>query len=274
VEGAPNTGYAPPSKGYLPPTLADGYLPPPHHKLSASPGSAYAPPSKEYLPPTLSDGYLPPPHRKPAYSPPPQSGLPPTLADGYLPPKHQESLSVSLPTGYQPPQSGYLPPLGAGIPSQEYLPPPPPPEFIPAIDEEISNLLSLPLDDYLPPPPRGPQYPVEEVFNFNNKAYVPPPPRNSDSLTIPDIVNGHLGDLGDGTGKEHYIPPKTLNDVPKNFIRPEDLPEPPELNDILDIEVSVPLIPQLHAVPRTMVMTLLMTWKSPWRTLKALGCLV
>ena len=36
---------------------------------------------------------------------------------------------------------------------------------------------------------------------------------------------------------DHYIPPKTLNDVPKNFIRPADiLPPPPELLDVDDID--------------------------------------
>ena len=103
-------------------------------------------------------------------------------------------------------------------------------------------MLSLPEKDYLPPPPRGPQFPVEELLVFSDKSYVPPPPRESDTLTIPDIINSHLGDSGSATGKEHYIPPKTLNDVPKNFIRPEDLPEPPAPEDFLDIEVSLLLI--------------------------------
>ena len=236
-----STGYSPPSKSYLPPTLADGYIPPgsAHHAKHLSTG--YSPPSKNYLPPTLTDGYIPPKHPS-AYKPPSQDYLPATLADGYIPPKHnkKEDLTIELPTSYQPPKSGYIPPTGSGLgrPSQEYLPPPPPPEFIPGIDEEVSDLLSLPEKDYLPPPPRGPQFPVEELLVFSDKSYVPPPPRASDTLTIPDIINSHIGDSGAATGKEHYIPPKTLNDVPKNFIRPEDLPEPPAPEDFLDIEVS------------------------------------
>ena len=49
---------------------------------------------------------------------------------------------------------------------------------------------------------------------------------------MPDILNSHIepprGDI------DHYIPPKTKNDVPKNFIRPEDLPPSPELLDDYD----------------------------------------
>ena len=49
---------------------------------------------------------------------------------------------------------------------------------------------------------------------------------------MPDILNSHIepprGDI------DHYIPPKTKNDVPKNFVRPEDLPPPPELLDEYD----------------------------------------
>ena len=65
---------------------------------------------------------------------------------------------------------------------------------------------------------------------------MPPPPRSTDSLIVPGILNSHIGD-SQASGEEHYIPPKTLNDVPKNFIRPEDLPEPPS-PDFLDIEVT------------------------------------
>ena len=132
----------------------------------------------------------------------------------------------------------------------------------------ISDLLSLPEKDYLPPPPRGPQFPVEELLVLSDKSYVPPPPRESDTLTIPDIINSHIGDSGAATGKEHYIPPKTLNDVPKNFIRPEDLPEPPAPEDFLDIEVFFfyGTTNMYDFCCRTMARTVLMMLKFHWMT--------
>ena len=68
-----------------------------------------------------------------------------------------------------------------------------------------------------------------------DKKYVPPPPRSKDALSVPDVLNSHIdsprGDV------DHYIPPKTLNDVPKNFIRPDDiLPPPPDYLDVEDID--------------------------------------
>ena len=236
--------YEPPVKDYLPPKL------PSYHETSPTPLlPTYEPPSKEYLPPSShihhtkpgyeppSKEYLPPPshihHAKPGYEPPSKEYLPP--------PSHVHHTKP----GYEPPSKEYLPPTdyhhadhphhhhpSPGYdhmkpPSKEYLPPighfPPGPEVITDIDGEPIGLLHPPSKDYLPPPPR--------LESGLDKKYVPPPPRTNDVLTVPDILNSHIeaprGDV------DHYIPPKTLHDVPKNFIRPEDaLPPAPELLDI------------------------------------------
>ena len=85
------------------------------------------------------------------------------------------------------------------------------------------------------------------MFKPPSKDYVPPPPRdgsatatttaggsnNKNALTVGNVLNGHKerGGLTDA-----YIPPKTKNDVPKNFLRPEDLPPPPSPDEIDFIE--------------------------------------
>ena len=109
-------------------------------------------------------------------------------------------------------------------PNKDYLPPPPPPEFIPAIDEEIIDF-ELPHTDYLPPPSRGPQYVA--------------PPRRNTRLS----QNSHKPDRSQDLS-DTYIPPKTKNDIPKNFIRPEDLPgldDEDDLIEILDAELQATL---------------------------------
>ena len=212
--------YKQPSKSYLPPSSE--YIPPDHHLIAHEehhPFTEYHPPSKDYLPP--------PPHHhhsKPGYEPPSKE---------YLPPPHHDHHAVK--PGYEPPSKEYLPPhshhpVQEGYdhmkpPTRDYLPPadyiPPHPELITDIDGAPLGLLNPPNKDYLPPPPR-----IEAVLD---KEYVPPPPRSKDDLTVQ--LNSHIGPP---RGEEdHYIPPKTLHDVPKNFIRPDDiLPPPPELLDV------------------------------------------
>ena len=265
--------YQPPDKEYLPPKLpsykglpveysppSSDYLPPPPEYIP--PGASYHPPTHEYLPPkpdhSLPDTYhppskeyLPPDNPEHAHYQPPQKSyyLPPK--SGYKPgPVAYEKPS----TGFHPPSKNYLPPdlsddyipppeykqpsTGLHPPSQNYLPPdlsdnPPRPESIPDIDEGLADLLAPPDKDYLPPPPRGPQF---QLDGGHDKLYVPPPPRSKtkDAFTVPDILNSHIEPpRGDD---DHYIPPKTKYDVPKNFIRPEDAPPPPpELIDDIDI---------------------------------------
>ena len=72
----------------------------------------------------------------------------------------------------------------------------------------------------MPPPPRGPQFPIE---------YAAPPPRDS-KLTL----NSHSPDKKEDLS-DTYIPPKTANDVPKNFIRPEDLPDFDDEDDLIEV---------------------------------------
>ena len=250
-------GYKGPSKSYLPPS--SDYVPPEHHHHpDHHPLSDYHPPSKEYLPP-------PPPHHhsKPGYEPPSKEYLPPSHKDHqhhhakpgyeppskeYLPPPHEDHHPHAKP-GYEPPSKEYLPPprhhdhhdhhdphvKSPGYhydpPTKEYLPPadyiPPPPEVITDIEGNPLGLFSPPSKSYLPPPAR--------LESGLDKKYVPPPPRSKDALSVPDVLNSHIdsprGDV------DHYIPPKTLNDVPKNFIRPDDiLPPPPDYLDVEDID--------------------------------------
>ena len=199
------TLYQPPSKDYLPPD---------HHEQI---GSHYLPPSKEYLPPP-----------KPTYHSKPHSDL-----TGYTAPSREylpgNKPSYNLHREIHPPTSDYLPP-------DEFLPPP---EFIPAIDDdEDLTILDPPHLEYLPPPSRGPQYQSNDK-DSSGKGYVAPPPRNSSSLTAPDVINGH-NDPTHADFTDIYIPPKTKNDVPKNFLRPEDIPEleDPDLIDIIDAELK------------------------------------
>ena len=254
----PSQSYAPPSSKYLPPHDD-------HHSMTK-----FHPPSKEYLPPLHKDHhykpgyesqnkeYLPPPHKdyhhsKTGYEPPSKEYLPPTpdhhpTDHGYSPPSKEYLPPPSHhhhadKHGYSPPTKDYLPPpthhhVADGFdhikpPSKDYLPPsgyiPPGPEVIHDIDGSPLSLLNPPHKDYLPPPPR-----LEAGID---KKYVAPPPRGKNALTVPEILNSHIeaprGDV------DHYIPPKTLNDVPKNFIRPDDiLPPPPELLDVEGIDLD------------------------------------
>ena len=128
----------------------------------------------------------------------------PVKADGYLPPEN-----------YTPPTKDYLPP------DDETIPAPPNPDELP---ENI--------DDGLPS--RGPQFPVrQEVGSLSEEmGYAEPPPRPSAhkksktelQLQIEEILNSQV--IPPSRSKEKYIPPKTQFDVPKNFVRPDEIIEP------------------------------------------------
>ena len=83
------------------------------------------------------------------------------------------------------------------------------------------------------------------MFKPPSKDYVPPPARDgsavtitttgaktgNSALTVGNVINSHKEPPRDGL-TDAYIPPKTKNDVPKNFLRPEDLPPPPSPDEI------------------------------------------
>jgi hypothetical protein len=68
---------------------------------------------------------------------------------------------------------------------------------------------------------------------------VPPPKRDgtggtttaTSALTSGSVINSHKEPPRDGL-VDAYIPPKTKNDVPKNFLRPDELPAPPSPEEI------------------------------------------
>ena len=245
------SGYSPPNKEYLPPKLP-GYNGE-HHPAGLSDYNEGIPAPKlpnNYLPPTES--YHAPKGLDSTYKTPTKEFIPPNHHDSkdqhhsnhhlseYAPhnpsydhihPPNKEYLPPHKPTydHIHPPNKEYLPPKKPSYdhihpPNKEYLPPP---EYIPAIEEEISSL-EPPTLDYLPPPSRGPQF-------SSDLSYVAPPPRNKNA----DILNSHIVPPNEDL-TDTYIPPKTKNDVPKNFLRPEDIPsiDDPELIDILDSELK------------------------------------
>jgi hypothetical protein len=137
---------------------------------------------------------------------PPSEINAPIRADGYLPPPEPT-------TGYKPPDKDYLHPGDIDDPN---IPPPPEPEALP-----------VDIDDGLPS--RGPQSPVSDQFRLGDGKYAKPPHRPVLS-DFDEVRNSQV--LPPTSSKEHYIPPKTKFDVPKNFLRPEDVV--PELSDIDD----------------------------------------
>ena len=148
-----------------------------------------------------------------------------------MPPSEYHPPHSDHKAGYEPPALDYLPPKKPKYePTSDFRPPAhdylPPPEEIPAIDEEVFDILEPPFTDYLPPPSRGPQY-------------LPPPPRDGSDLLTVAPVNGHSSSKQQDLSNV-YIPPKTKNDVPKNFLRPEDIPEleDPDIIDFLDAELE------------------------------------
>ena len=248
---------------YVPPpdsTHADGYgklpkyLSSDYRKLSIPPKkylpSYHSIPPKEYLPtnpqlytsiirdnkpsyeskdPTSSDlsntnGFLQPlqtlrPPSAEFHAPIQEEIKAPVRADGYLPPEN-----------YTPPTKDYLPPAAAD--DDETIPAPPNPDELP---ENI--------DDGLPS--RGPQFPLrQEVVPAKEKDYSSPPPRPNKAsrtelqLQIEEILNSQV--IPPSRSKEKYIPPMTKFDVPKNFVRPDEIVEGgpiPALDEDPDSEV-------------------------------------
>ena len=245
-----------------PPTLPH-YVPPP---LSTKYEEGYKSPKyldSEYLPPRQ---YLPSHHRLP-----PKKYLPtnPNIYDeGYIKPSYEskvpdrESADLFNPMQtLKPPRAEfqspaelnapikpdtYLPPDGnrLNLPQKDYLPPsltkdrevealipnPPVPEDLP---EDLPE--GLEIDDGLPN--RGSQFPLQQ----KEKEYARPPPRpGSLDIVIEDVLNSQVNPPIEG--KEMYIPPKTRFDVPKNFIRPDDLliapPDPAFIDNDPDNDVD------------------------------------
>ena len=109
-----------------------------------------------------------------------------------------------------------------------------------------------------PPPSRGAQFPIDDVFKPPSKDYVPPPPRDavntsnggrtsSAALAAGSVINSHKEPPRDGL-TDAYIPPKTKNDVPKNFLRPEDLPAPPSPEEIDILEDDEDLLAAIEGL--------------------------
>ena len=143
--------------------------------------------------------------------------------------------------------------------TKETLPDPPTPELLPEpLDDEFETFFpgrdsksnDDPDKDVEPliqgVPSRGPQSPMSEDLHMKLTDYSDPPPRagskKSERLTAPNVnsqasPSKHV--------EEYYIPPRTENDVPKNFKRPQDVvPEEADVEDFgvgLDIETFDPL---------------------------------
>ncbi len=210
------------------------------------------------LPPVLPS-YIPPPKRPddppdyaPGYEPPTEDYGPPLIPE-YHPAshigaeKHVTAIHNDLVHDVHEPEN-------FSLPKSEYIPP----NLLPKPGKTLSapKADDFPVEGekpkltYLPPPPRGPQFPTKE--------YLPPPPRPQIPPEIPEppppealpnVLNSQVAPPA--LVKEHYIPPKTKNDVPRNFVSPDDIvtvtavetenkllvPEPPPPEDIpIDID--------------------------------------
>ncbi|XP_059083570.1 titin-like [Tigriopus californicus] len=132
-------------------------------------------------------------------SPPKGSYLPP---DDYVPP---------------PTPDNYIPPPSE-VPSESngYIPPPPKPPS--ASDDYLPPRVEGAKPDYIPPPPRDVLPEVDDVDADN----IPEPP-SPDEISAQQVLNSQT--LPPSSSSDHYIPPKTMHDIPKNFLRPEDVPE-------------------------------------------------
>ena len=249
-KGYASPGGPPPSlPQYVPPPLSTTYYKEP--KYLNLPPKQYQPsyhrlPAKEYVPtnPLIYEDYPRPSYESKTpeeqnedlinpmqtLKPPvanfktPAELNAPIRADGYLPPE-----KATL----RPPDKDYLPPPGRPFVEGEVedpsIPRPPNPQDIP---EEIDDGF---VDDTLPTSNRGQQFPA---LIQKEKEYAKTPPRPAGindgrlDIVIEDILNSQANPPSEG--KEMYIPPKTKFDVPKNFIRPDDLlraPPPPEIDD-------------------------------------------
>ena len=228
------------------------------NKDEVSIGKVYDEPPIEIQKPPLLPKYIPMHDIKF----PPQKVM--KKSDHSLSTLHPPSLTLSTPKPFEdeallsldhikPPEREYLPPLDvlSETIKDDYLPPPvpitilhipevlnsaeppppPPPEVIaPEISDVTDALVELGGDylppknpqkygDYVPPPPR------EELVVTNLETELPPPPPPTAVKSLPQVINSQA--LPPIAIKEAYIPPKTANDVPKNFIRPEEVPPPP-----------------------------------------------
>ena len=195
---------------------------------------------KEYLP---TDEY-----EKPEYDALELNDFPPKE---YIPTKTEDT-DLPIPLHYLPPSEEYKPPkkyfpTNIGISdNEEELPEPPAPEKIPALPDEES------VEDFilnLETPSRGPQSPVPEELKsakytapkkLKAPKYVAPPKRPVSVLKLEgaNVPNSQANPVTGG--EEYYIPPRTANDVPKNFIRPgeveKDIDDPPPPEALPNLE--------------------------------------
>ena len=289
-----SSGPPPSLPQYVPPPLSttykDGHYKQP--KYLQLPPKQYQPsyhrlPAKEYIPtnPQIYEaGYPRPsyesksPEKETADLINPMQTFKPPVANFQRP--SQLSAPIKANNGYivpekatlRPPDKDYLPPPGR-LSENDYLPPgdreqldpslpiPPDPQELPEeIDDGFTDL-SLDYDADLPS--RGPQFrPLQQ----KEMEYSQTPIRSgglggSLDIVIEDILNSQANPPSEG--KEMYIPPKTKFDVPKNFIRPDDLlraPSPPGFDsdyddvdqfgtiDVLDAE-NLPEPPLPEVVP-------------------------
>ena len=198
--------------------------------------------------------YLPTkPQIDPSYhSPVPNPDIP-IPAQQYLPP-HSDYIAPANgiyvdapPTNYLPPQYAFKPPKKDKKKEQdvEDLPEPPAPEDLPSPDDaEIfefpgrTNAGKAADENEIKPSllSRGPQSPVSEEQKKKKPQYSDPPKRSepvSAKLVAPSVVNSQAMPSKDS--QEYYIPPRTSNEVPKGYKKPDDdLPTPEEIDE--DIE--------------------------------------
>ena len=238
------TGPPPSLPQYVPPpdsTHADGYGKLPKYLSLGLPPKKYVPsyhsiPPKEYLPtnPKLYTSILRD-NKRPSYESKVPAG---TLSD--LTNNNNADFLQPLQT-LRPPSADFHAPIKeikAPVKADGYLPPenytPPSKDYLPPADDETipapPNPVELPenIDDGLPS--RGPQFPVrQEEVPAKEKDYASPPPRANKvsktelQLQIEEILNSQV--IPPSRSKEKYIPPKTQFDVPKNFVRPDEIVE-------------------------------------------------
>ena len=211
---------------YLPPVLPH-YIPPPghfesdHHKSDQGHDRmGKADIYRDSFP--LPDDYISPPK------------------ESYIPPKANDKPSEQ----YKPPSKVYLPPLPSihevnikEEPLPEYHPDPSIDAAKHLKEIELHHELALDADylpppiksgkekytNYLPPPPRPAVTPTETKPAYvppTEPEYLPPKVETKPDYLPPLIMNSQVRPPTEA--KDHYIPPKTKFDVPKNFITPEE----------------------------------------------------
>ena len=172
----------------------------------------------------------------------------------YIPTKTDDLNSdVPIALHYLPPSSDFKPPKeylptipANGNIDESGLPDPPRPDLIPTLPDVEGSVEDFILN--LETPSRGPQSPIPEELksakyrapDLKSPKYVPPPRRPVSVLKLEgsNVPNSQVNTVKGS--KEYYIPPRTENDVPKNFRRPGDVeievdePPPPEIIPNLD----------------------------------------